>query len=261
MIRPGGIGDTILAFPAIEHLKADYTEVWVRGEVVPLVRFADRVRPIASTGLDLLELPETEPPRELIEHLRTFDSIVSWYGSSRPEFRELTLSLGLPVQFLSALPGPGERTHAADFFLHQAGGAATAIPRIDCGVEPSDFAVIHPYSGSPRKNWPLDRFRELAQKLEIPVKWCAGPKETLDGAVRIENLWDLACLLARAAIYIGNDSGITHLAAAVGTPVVAIFGPSDPRVWGPRGERVRTVSGALDAIHVDQVWSAVRDLL
>ncbi len=45
--------------------------------------------------------------------------------------------------------------------------------------------------------------------------------------------------LARASLYIGNDSGITHLAAAVGTPVLAMFGPTDPAVWAPRGPNVR----------------------
>ena len=261
MIRPGGIGDTILAFPAIEHLKTDYLEVWVRGDVVPLVRFANRVRSIASTNLDLLELPETEPPHELIEHLRTFDSIVSWYGSNRPEFHERTGSLGLPVQFLRALPAPDDRSHAGDFFLRQVSGKGIAIPKIDCAVERGNFAAIHPFSGSPRKNWPLHRFRELACKLDLPAKWCAGPEEKLDDSMRFRNLWDLACWIATARVYIGNDSGITHLAAAVGTPVVAIFGASDPAIWAPRGERVRIVDGEFDTISVDQVSIAVRDLL
>jgi len=261
VIRPGAIGDTILSFPALEFLKADYTEVWVRGDVVPLVQFADRVRSIASTGLDLLELPDVEPPPELVERLRSFDSIVSWYGSSRPEFRERISALKLPVRFLSALPPPDARMHAADFFLKQAGGEGTAIPRIHCAVERGEFAAIHPFSGSSHKNWALERYRELALRLEIPVRWCAGPEESLDDAVRVDDLWELARWLASARVYIGNDSGITHLAAAVGTPVVAIFGPTDPLVWGPRGERVRILRGSLDEIGVEQVWRAVRELL
>ena len=68
---------------------------------------------------------------------------------------------------------------------------------------------------------------------------------------------DLACWLATARVYFGNDSGITHLAAAVGTPVVAIFGASDPAIWGPRGERVKIVSGAFENISVDEVLRAV----
>jgi lipopolysaccharide heptosyltransferase III len=252
LIRPGGIGDCIVSFPALEHLKADYTEVWVPGNVAPLVRFADRVCSIASTGLDLVGLPEVEPPAGLLERLRSFDSIVSWYGANREEFRVAVKELGLPFQFFEALPA-GEPIHAADFFLWQAGGQGKAVPRIDCSdVVRGDFAVIHPFSGGARKNWPIERFRKLAERLPFPVRWCAGPDEVLDGAVRMDGLWDLARSLAAARVYIGNDSGITHLAAAVGAPVVAIFGASDPAIWGPRGERVEIASGS-----VDQVLSAV----
>jgi heptosyltransferase-3 len=262
LIRPGGIGDCILSLPALEFLKADYTEVWVRGEVAPLVRFADRVCSIASTGLDLLGLPDAEPESGLVERLRSFDSIVSWYGSNRADFRSRVAALGLPFRFLDALPKPGERVHAADFFLRQAGGGGRAVPRIECPRSArGEFTAMQPFSGSARKNWPLERFHELAQRLTVPVQWCAGPEEALDGAVRVENLWDLACWLARARVYIGNDSGITHLAAAVGTPVVAIFGPSDPDVWAPRGERVEIVSGRLDDIEVNRVSDAVRRCL
>jgi len=91
----------------------------------------------------------------------------------------------------------------------------------------------------------------------MPVRWCAGPEEQLEDAVRIENLYELGCWLATASLYIGNDSGITHLAAAVGVPVVAIFGPTDPAVWTPRGGRVRVVSGNLDNISAEQVLSSV----
>ncbi|HNT87980.1 MAG TPA: glycosyltransferase family 9 protein, partial [Candidatus Hydrogenedentes bacterium] len=53
----------------------------------------------------------------------------------------------------------------------------------------------------------------------------------------------IAGILAGARLYIGNDSGITHLAAAVGCPTVAVFGPTDPTVWAPRGARVHVVAG------------------
>jgi len=257
LIRPGGIGDSILCFPALEHLKADYTEVWVRSEVVPLVRFADRVQSIASTGLDLVGLPGVEAAG-VVERLRAFDAIVSWYGSNRPEFRDFPRQHGLSIEFHDALPPPGERIHAADFFLRQAGGAGLAVPRIHCPpVASGDFIVIQPFSGSARKNWALDRFRELAARLPLPVQWCAGPEEALEGAVRIPDLCELGCWLAGARLYIGNDSGITHLAAAVGLPVVAIFGPTDPTIWAPRGGNVRLVSGDLSAIDVEQVLAVL----
>jgi heptosyltransferase III len=257
IIRPGGIGDCILSLPAIEFLRTDRTEVWVPSSVLPLIRMAE-ARSIASTGIDLLGLPGIQPAPDLIAKLRSFDSIVSWYGANRAEFRGQVAALGLPFEFLNALPEPGAKIHAADFFLRQAGGEGRAVPRIDFERSArGEYAVIHPFSGSARKNWPLERFRELADRLAMPVRWCAGPEETLEDAVRFDNLYELAGWLGSAQVYIGNDSGITHLAAAVGTPVVAIFGPTDPIVWAPRGERVSVIqSVSLDAVSVAEVLAA-----
>jgi heptosyltransferase III len=240
VIRPGAIGDLILSLPALESLRAGYTEVWVSGPNVPLIRFADRVRSIAATGLDLLGV--TVPPARLLDDLRSFDSIVSWYGANRREFRALTASLGLPITFCNALPRPDGIEHATDFYLRQVGSRSGAVPQIPCDVPRERFAVIHPFSGSPRKNWPLEKFRALARGLErtMPVQWCAGREDPpLEGAVFIDDLYQLACWLASASLYIGNDSGITHLAAAVGSPVLALFGPTDPAVWAPRNTHVR----------------------
>jgi hypothetical protein len=246
LIRPGAIGDFIVSLPALECLKTADLEVWTSPANVPLVRFTDRARAIPSTGLDLLGI--TDPPKGLIDDLRGFDSIVSWYGANRPEFRELVEALGLPFTFLPALPRDGCGMHATDFYLSQVRAlsecASDGIPRIDCGgAARENFAVIHPFSGSARKNWPIERFRALARGLErvMPVYWCAGSDDPpLEGTVvRIEDLYSLARWLARARLYVGNDSGITHLAAAAGAPVLALFGPSDPEIWAPRGPNVR----------------------
>jgi len=247
VIRPGAIGDLIVSLPALECLRADYLEVWTASPNVPLIRFAHAVRSITSTGLDLLGIAEP-PPERVVSDLRRFDSIISWYGANRPEFRELARSLDLPFTFFSALPPESAGMHATDFYLDQVSALtecrAGAIPCIRCDVTRGKFAVIHPFSGSARKNWPLEKFRQLARGLErtMPVHWCAGPEDPpFEGARRFDDLYQLACWLAEASLYIGNDSGITHLAAAVGTPVLAIFGPTDPAVWAPRGPRVQVV--------------------
>src|SRR3984885_8176923 len=117
IIRPGGIGDCILSLPAIDYLRTGTTEIWVPSAVVPLID--GPARAIASTGIDLLGLPGVEPPEGLIAKLRSFDSIVSWYGANRTDFREHVSALGLPFEFLDALPDPGSKIHAADFFLQQ----------------------------------------------------------------------------------------------------------------------------------------------
>lgn len=241
IIRPGAIGDFVVSLPALECLKSDYLEVWTAAPNVSLARFADCARAISSTGLDLVGV--TGPPPALLKTLRGFDSIVSWYGANRDEFRDAVA--GLPFTFFTALPRDGS-VHATDFYLEQVrtitNCASDGIPRIRCEAEREDFAVIHPFSGSPKKNWPLAKFQSLAAALEhaMPVRWCAGPDDPpLPNATRFDDLYELACWLARACLYVGNDSGITHLAAAVGTPVLALFGPTDPAVWGPRGPNVR----------------------
>jgi ADP-heptose:LPS heptosyltransferase len=72
----------------------------------------------------------------------------------------------------------------------------------------------------------------------LSVEWCAGPEEELPGARRFDGLDEVARWLSGASLYIGNDSGITHLAAACGALVVAIFQSSDAAVWSPRGPHV-----------------------
>ncbi|HXN47021.1 MAG TPA: glycosyltransferase family 9 protein [Bryobacteraceae bacterium] len=261
IIRPGGVGDCILALPAMESLRATTTEVWAASANLPLIRFADSLRSIASTGLDLLGIPDRDPPPGVLDALARFDSIVSWYGARRPEFRASVA--GLPFRFLDALPDrPG--VHAADFYLRQVSpDSGPAIPRIACPpTDPAAFVAIHPFSGSAKKNWPLERFSELARRLDVPVRWSAGPEEPLEDAERFDSLYDLACWLRSARLYIGNDSGITHLAAAVGTPVVALFGPTDPSIWAPRGDRVSVVATthpgeAMECIGVADVFAAV----
>src|SRR5664280_2485669 len=125
-------------------LAAEPLEVWTTARAVPLVRLGGRVRAIAATGLDLLGV--TEPPVGLMEALREFDSIVSWYGANRPEFRATVAALGLPFTFLAALPDGGTGIHATDFYLQQVRGmaacASDGIPRIECAAERGDYAVI-----------------------------------------------------------------------------------------------------------------------
>lgn len=241
MIRTGAIGDVVCSLPAIEYLEP--AEIWAPAPVLPLLRHIAPARSLASTGIDRLEIPGL-PVEEVVSRLSGFDEIVSWYGSNREEFRAAAAGHALNVRFLPALPGKAgeeEIAHAVDFFLRAVGAAPGGIPRLPFRGDPEPFAAIHPFSGSPRKNWPIERFRELARILggAFDVEWCAGPDEEFHGAHRFQDLAEVGVWLSRAAIYIGNDSGISHLAAACGVPVIALFGPTDPRIWAPRGERVR----------------------
>lgn len=240
LIRPGAIGDFIVSLPALEALAQPgrYTEVWCAEQNVPLARFVDRARSIGSAGLDRLGITHAD---DVVERLLGFDEIISWYGENRPEFREFVAGLGLPFSFLKALPDG--MCHAVDFYAAQVrglGGTPAGKPRIECPDLPRTFAAIHPFASSEAKRAPLEVFESAAAKLRrlMPVHWLAGPEEELPGAIRIRDLLELACWLKGARIFVGNDSGISHLAAAVATPVVAFFQASNPKVWSPRGSAV-----------------------
>ncbi|MDD5557967.1 MAG: glycosyltransferase family 9 protein [bacterium] len=116
------------------------------------------------------------------------------------------------------------------------------------GLEEGQTAAIHPGSGSRGKNWPAERFARLAGELArrglgIIAIGGEAEEEALPGAVpcRGTDLVTLAAILARCACYAGNDSGVSHLAALTGIPAAVIFGPTDPAVWAPRGERVAVI--------------------
>jgi hypothetical protein len=223
----------------MQHLRAEFTEVWAPSKLLPLIHFADAKHGIQGTGLDLVGVGDIEFPPPLLDRLRHFDSIISWYGSNREDFRAAVEREHLPFHFFPALPSPRRHQHAIDFFCEQVGarpGSSPVLPVPD--VPKRDSLVVHPFSGSTRKNWPLQNFEEVVDGLSCPVEWLAGPEQDLPNAHRFDDLWELACWLAGSGAYLGNDSGITHIAAAVNIPTISIFGPTDPAVWGPRGSKV-----------------------
>jgi hypothetical protein len=160
-------------------------------------------------------------------------------------------------------PFPRERVQVVDYHLSlfdkSTLTAEDRVPRVAVGTPDSTVRpiVLHPGSGSPAKNWPIDRFVSLAAALAGtgPIAWVVGPVEEESGvAARIAAaaipgaiLWrglplaDLASRLSGARMFVGNDSGVAHLAAAVGCPTVVLFGVSDPAVWAPRGRAVFVV--------------------
>ena len=245
LIRPGAIGDAVVSLPALEFLRSEYTEVWAPTVNLPLFQFADKVRSVASTGLDRIGIFNEPIP----DVLHQFQRIVSWYGTNREEFR--TALQGLPVEFHPALPPEDCPMHAVDFYLNQVGSPLGAVPQISITSAKRDFVAIHPFSGSPKKNWPLAMFQQVAAQLLMPVEWAALP----DGTHRFESLADVAIWLASSRAYLGNDSGISHLAAALGTPVVALFGPTNPQVWAPRGALVKILQ--MESATRDEVVAAL----
>lgn len=134
--------------------------------------------------------------------------------------------------------------------------------------------AIHPGSGSRSKNWPLANFLELAgrahREMGLTPVFTAGEADEaivskLKGAgtfviLPSQDLVDLAGFLSLCSCYVGNDSGITHLAAATGIKTIALFGPTDPDRWAPCGSNVLVLKAECDVseLKVDQVYDALK---
>jgi ADP-heptose:LPS heptosyltransferase len=141
--------------------------------------------------------------------------------------------------------------------------------------------MVHPGSGGMSKRWPLDRFFSLTRTfvetegafvviftgpaeddlfLDRVERFCRGEEGTAHAGDA--DLTALAALLGLCGAYVGNDSGVSHLAAATGAPTIALFGATDQLVWGPVGRKVKVIAaGSLDAIPVEQVAEAVKAFL
>jgi heptosyltransferase-2 len=161
------------------------------------------------------------------------------------------------------------------------------VPRLRCaeGAEEEAGAprmapvALHPGSGSERKNWPEARWPELMERLlrEGRELLLVGGEAEGDRLQRLRAqfpgapvqeafrcpLVELAVRLPRCALLVGHDSGISHLAAAVGIPVLALWGETLEAVWRPRGERVQLLHGGagLAGLEVGAVWKEIQRML
>jgi len=150
-----------------------------------------------------------------------------------------------------------ETGHAAAHLLATAGLNMPDLPDLWSGG--SNRVIIHPGSGSPSKCWP--RFEELSERIPDSI-FLTGPGELHFQAKspRLEGLRLSAVAeeIRSCRAFIGNDSGITHLAAYLGCPTIALFGATDPQVWGPIGRRVTILSKTpLSGITVDEIRNLV----
>lgn len=174
-------------------------------------------------------------------------------------------------------PGPGrDDTPTAQQWADAARAVCLpftgALPLLETAAREaitSGATLIHPGSGSRAKNWPIGRFIELTRRLEAlghRVMWVRGPAEpdppaeiAADRVIDHPPLRALAATLARSKVFIGNDSGVSHLAGAAGAPTLVLFGPTSASVWRPDGPRVHVVSarrGRLTGIRVEDVVTA-----
>jgi ADP-heptose:LPS heptosyltransferase len=148
---------------------------------------------------------------------------------------------------------------------------------ISTGRSHDGDVVVHPGSGSREKCWPVERFLKVIERLrrsrkEVRVllgeveleRFSVSEVKALEGAASVRRpgtYIELFNELRTASLFIGNDSGPSHLAGVMGLPTVALFGPTDPAVWRPLGPRVRALRHEpIEKLAVNDVLSAAKEL-
>jgi hypothetical protein len=250
--------------------------------LVPVMSgYADRILSLSALPLHLLYAP-CAVPESVVKFWRSYDRIVSWTGGGDLEFTRKFKEIHSNVIVASWRPAPGERRHVSQLFLdsldsgiHSETAAAPAPILLESelsnagkrwleaqgwnGIDP--LTALHPGAGSRIKQWPASRFLRLAQHLALEEKHKLliiegsaerGLAELLvsalpaDAAIVMDamSLNLLAGVVARCDLFVGNDSGVAHLAAALKVRCVVLFGPTLPRHWAPLGHDVRVLRHA-----------------
>lgn len=278
-IRAGALGDAVLTLPVIEAFRENRPcwKISVIGSY-PLLsllkgsRFADELFPIDSasfssffSGGDLSScwverFRRAEFVFVLLEDFNLFINL------KRAGIQKVVMTCGIGEgehvadKLLSVLPQAGIRSGktAPEIFIPEEEKKFAEDFLKSHGLFRKKLAAVHPGSGSKKKNWPAERFAAVGRKLIddygmrlIVVRGEADSDEVEEfmkffkhvevPAADGLNILRLAAVLSKCRIYIGNDSGVSHLAAASGTPSVCVFGPTDPEIWAPRGREVRIV--------------------
>jgi ADP-heptose:LPS heptosyltransferase len=287
VIRAGALGDTILALPALRALRARNSRLELVGypSVLRVARLAMRVDAIHSIDRALFSgLFSGALSAELERFLASFDLVIAWTRDSTAGLLHKLRAVGIGCLHADPYPAAGSGVHASLHLLRTLAALGVgdralplrlSLPAEACraseellreaGLARGRFLAIHPGSGNARKNWEPKKFAalaELARRAGWPVLIVEG--EADGDAVRelrasipwqpetVErpSLPVLAALLSQAGVFVGNDSGVSHLAASSGVPTLALFGPTDPSIWRPLGPQVgiQPLAASVEAV-------------
>ena len=297
VIRGGAIGDFILTLPARRALRdahpRAHIEILGYKHIAALAErrfYAQAVRSIEYGPLASFFAKNSQVSAELKRYFSSFDLVISYLYDPDRIFETNVLQCGVK----NFLQGPAKLDHSE----HAARQLARPLQAI--GVKVIDFAakifpseedrhfakdflsgrknrtvIFHPGSGSEQKTWPLENWITLGNDCPPPVVISGEADEVQrrqllckwkNRDVRFAHdlpLPGLAALLENS-LFVGHDSGISHLAAAAGARCVLLFGPTDPAIWAPLNEDVRVLRSAdcdLRNLNVDPVREAIHQEL
>jgi len=255
VIRLRSLGDCVLTTPALEILKR------ARPDLRLAVAVEDRFRAVFEDNpdLDALLAPRLRalrawrPQLSLNLHGGAASARLAALSGARwragfAHYRWQPL-YNLRIPRAQQILGEERTVHTAEHLasaMFYLGAPRVPIPRARLFAAPRaadrPYAVIHPFASAPAKTWPAAGFlraaARLRESLDLEPVFIAGPADDLSAfrayrTVAGAPLAEIKSLLRGASLFLGNDSGPAHLAAAFSLPVVVIFGASDPAIWGP----------------------------
>ena len=295
LYRPGAIGDTLLLWPALVALRGTCpnTSLWLVGH--PAVaglflanRLVDRYISRDSPVADALFAASN---RVTLERLGPLSAAIAWTADPVGLLRANLSALGAdPCILAPSRPSESTGRHVAQHLYDSLApfglsgqvsdwirpvAPAALAGRWAALTERRPLVMLHPGSGGRGKNWPAERFvalaGELARQRNATVIATFGPADAevrarfvaqSPGLLDSPPLHELSGLFSRSALYVGNDSGISHLAGLSGAPSLVLFGPTEPALWQPLGRAVVSLRRQpLDSLELDQVLDPALTLL
>jgi heptosyltransferase-3 len=293
VIRGGALGDFILTLPVLAALRGRFprTPIEILGQprIASLAvagGLADRASALESPGLAGLFARDGSRLPVVVEFFSGFDLIVSYLYDPERTF-QTNVSLCSAAKFIAGPHRPDEalNAHASELLLRPLAALgirdADPRPRLDLPAVAEhvegDWLALHPGSGGEQKNWPEEKWKELLEILALKTKWnflliggeaegsrcqrLAGVLPTGRAVVAQDlRLVEVARKMKSCAAFIGHDSGITHLAAALDLPGLALWGPTAETTWRPQSDRIKVLRhpGGLVHLPVETVCNALR---
>lgn len=304
VIRGGAIGDFVLTLPSIGLLRENFPDAHLEilgyRHITSLAEqryYADATRSIEYGPLAGFFNPRSELDQDLSEYFAGFHQVVSYIYDPDQLFETSLRKAGVK-NLIAVSPKVGDSDHAARqlaFPLQQLAlwledPAAEFFPSSEdlqiAGqwIEHPGLPVlaVHPGSGGERKNWPLAAWQDFLLSELQAMRWekifvVGGESDVprlealrrslpVEGITFLEGipLPVLGAVLGRSTLFVGHDSGISHLAAAAGARCLLMFGPTDPQVWAPANDHVSVLvapGGDLSTLDVAAVRRRVDEIL
>ncbi|MBI1898841.1 MAG: glycosyltransferase family 9 protein [Acidobacteria bacterium] len=285
VVRLRSLGDCVLTTPALTILKRDRPDLHI--SVVVEERFAAVFEGNPDVGAILppsvKSLAQLRPELCLNVHGGTRSAVLTVLSRARfragfAHFRGGGI-YNVPIPRAQAILGEERPVHTAEHLaaaMFYLGAARQPIPRArlfaEAAARRGDYAVLHATASAPGKTWPAARFLAVAGILERELRlqpvFIGGHGDDLSAFAGFERLTGaplatVKSLLSGASLFIGNDSGPAHIAAAFGVPQVVIFGSSNPVTWAPWRVECQVLAGrpAITDISIDEVLEAASRLV